>query len=512
MSTRVTVTSGDGGVVAVKTATTPDQVADLALEASRLQQASHPGVVGFIEHRVRGDRAELRTHFAGEPLGRWRGTPAQAAGIVAAVAATMADLHELGVVHGRIDPSHVLLDADGRPRLCGWSSSSTVQDASPPDDVAALGRLLETLVDRTVPSDGVRPSWFLWPRARAADRRALAQVVAHATDAVVTRRPAACTLARSILTAVPGAELAPVGRATRPVTAAAPDEPSEPALDLPGESLDDFGTFTLEPLPAAAAELDRRETLDDPALSLDADPVVSAPGSIAGGADGHGDDLFADRDWDNDVIGRLDADIPAVRGGSPGTGKRPASHRRPNVRRHLSRGVAGVAIVLALAVVAAGASVWRPSSPSDVGAQEPAVPPAPTAARPCAPTEPLDAETDANADLDVDGDGCPDAVRVAGSVVEAAGQRWAVGAPGDRVAVGDWDCDGTATPAVYRPSSGDVFVFVDWAAADQPLTTVAVAQVAGGRALAAPQPGGASCGVVSVQLEAGGQRTVDVTP
>lgn len=124
--------TGEAAVLALKSATTPEQMAALAAEAARLQQASHPGVVAFVEHRVYDDRAELRTRFAGEALGCWRGTPSGAAGLVAAVAATVADLHELGIVHGRLDLSHVLLDVDGRPRVCGWSP--------PADEVSAADR------------------------------------------------------------------------------------------------------------------------------------------------------------------------------------------------------------------------------------------------------------------------------------------------------------------------------------------------------------------------------------
>ena len=31
-----------------------------------------------------------------------------------------------------------------------------------------------------------------------------------------------------------------------------------------------------------------------------------------------------------------------------------------------------------------------------------------------------------------------------------------VGEAGDRVLLGDWDCDGVASPAVYRPATGEV--------------------------------------------------------
>ncbi len=58
-----------------------------------------------------------------------------------------------------------------------------------------------------------------------------------------------------------------------------------------------------------------------------------------------------------------------------------------------------------------------------------------------------------------------------GDVVQAAGVRYGVGRSGDRVVVGDWRCDGRATPAVLRPATGEVFVFSRWAAQDRQVTT-----------------------------------------
>lgn len=54
-------------------------------------------------------------------------------------------------------------------------------------------------------------------------------------------------------------------------------------------------------------------------------------------------------------------------------------------------------------------------------------------------------------------------------VVEHGGHRYAVGRPGDVAVLGDWDCDGTPTPALYRPSTGEAFVFGSWARAGRPV-------------------------------------------
>ncbi len=60
---------------------------------------------------------------------------AQVAGIVAGVSSTLADLHEIGITHGRLEVSHVLIGDSGGPRLCGLGDGSV--PACPEDDVAA---------------------------------------------------------------------------------------------------------------------------------------------------------------------------------------------------------------------------------------------------------------------------------------------------------------------------------------------------------------------------------------
>jgi len=45
----------------------------------------------------------------------------------------------------------------------------------------------------------------------------------------------------------------------------------------------------------------------------------------------------------------------------------------------------------------------------------------------------------------------------------AGDHRYRVGRPGDRRFVGDWDCDGEDSPALYRPRTGEAFVFDRWA-------------------------------------------------
>ncbi len=68
---------------------------------------------------------------------------------------------------------------------------------------------------------------------------------------------------------------------------------------------------------------------------------------------------------------------------------------------------------------------------------------------------------------DLDGDGCRSPVTRTGDVLEVEGRRYQLGRPGDAVVLGDWDCDGRHTPALYRPH-GEVYFFDTWADEGRP--------------------------------------------
>ncbi|MDP9402075.1 MAG: hypothetical protein M3P85_01805, partial [Actinomycetota bacterium] len=134
-------------------------------EAAALAVARHPGVVELVD----AADGTLRTRMVdGRPVDELAALPAgEVAGLAAAVATTLADLHDLGVVHGGIDATHVLMTADGRPVLC-----SLGRGGDPADDVAALGRLVSALLDAAPPEarGGVR--------ARRLGRRRLGPMLA----------------------------------------------------------------------------------------------------------------------------------------------------------------------------------------------------------------------------------------------------------------------------------------------------------------------------------------------
>ena len=114
-------------------------------------------------------RTELRTERAGShtllDLTPTDGTAALA--VAASLTATVADLHELGVVHGRLTPDHVVIREDGRPALCGFADAGR---DSPEADVTALATLYEMLAT-AVPRRRSRRSDRAVNRLIAADSR-----------------------------------------------------------------------------------------------------------------------------------------------------------------------------------------------------------------------------------------------------------------------------------------------------------------------------------------------------
>ena len=71
----------------------------------------------------------LRTVSGGDLTDAGRQPMPVIAGLGAAVATTIADLHALGFCHGGIEASHVLLDEAGRPVLCSLGRSKATATA-----------------------------------------------------------------------------------------------------------------------------------------------------------------------------------------------------------------------------------------------------------------------------------------------------------------------------------------------------------------------------------------------
>ncbi|MFN2606752.1 MAG: hypothetical protein ABR511_02465, partial [Acidimicrobiales bacterium] len=235
--------------LATKVAHTPVDAVRLVAEAEILATAQMPGVVELVGLEGDADHPVLvTTRVDGPDLARLTDlAAAEIAGLLAAVATVLADLHGLGIVHGAVVADHVVVGPDGRPVLCGFgyggrSGEPPVAEAplpetaadparapgdplSPASDVYALGALLQALLSvppaggpadarRGRPAAGRRR--LRRPRARRnrrpapaerSARDALRAVAARALAADPALRLSARSLAAAVGAAVPGARL-----------------------------------------------------------------------------------------------------------------------------------------------------------------------------------------------------------------------------------------------------------------------------------------------------------------
>lgn len=134
----ITVRRCGDSLVAIKQATETEARARLHREAELLAQCDHPGVVRFVDF-TEGPPTVLKTAFVGPDS--WRTTPATPAGL-AALTATVADLHESGLTHGNLRADHVLIDAEQRPILCGFGDGEPATEERIQADRVALARML----------------------------------------------------------------------------------------------------------------------------------------------------------------------------------------------------------------------------------------------------------------------------------------------------------------------------------------------------------------------------------
>ena len=162
-----------------KLATTADERQRLHQEAGVLRLAAHPGIVQLVGTEGADPPAALvlRTVPGGNLSTLGPQPAAVVAGLGAALATTVADLHALGFSHGAIAAEHVLLDEGGRPVLCslGRGERSVERSANErlcTDDVHALARMLLDLVPSAAPTRVTRIlQGVARPHRRARTRR-----------------------------------------------------------------------------------------------------------------------------------------------------------------------------------------------------------------------------------------------------------------------------------------------------------------------------------------------------
>jgi hypothetical protein len=418
-------TDATGRRVMAKVGATAEEAARLKREAELLEAARHPGVVELVGVDGSGVGSMLLTgHVEGPTLAAVGPLPLEeAAGLLAALASTLADLHALGVVHGAVCPDHVIVGPGGRPVLCSLGYGGRAGEPAGP--APAVGNAFTD--PARAAAEALTPAFdvfgvgaiarFLAPNPPPG--HALARVADEATVGDPEARPPARVLAEALQEEVPAARL-PRGLAAPPPAA----RPAAPA-----------------------------------------DPLAALRRSGAGG-------------------------------------------RRP-LRPRLSMALAATAAVVVVGGAIAFASAANPPAPApavELSAVPPhEVQPGPTTTRAGLTSSSTSTSTSAAVptsttvaasrrdcpaasavlQADVDGDGCPDALRYTDGLLEGGGGRWALGQAGDQVAAGDWGCQGTRTLALFRPSTGEVFRFDGWATPGQDIKATAIVRVPGGVAIRA---------------------------
>ena len=436
-----------GPEVVHKTACLAGERERLLHETEMLRIAAQRGVTGLARvvaaPSPEADEPTLVTAAAAGPSLAVAGPlpVLEVAGVAAEVARLLAGLHDAGLVHGAVEPAHVVLDGErgailvglGHGGETGARPGATEPGPAPPGrldpaaDVAGWGALVAHLLDWSATAEeeeplvalrralGSRPKrgWRARTTAPAAelDRRALAALADQAQDPDPARRPTARSMAAAVAHRVPKARL--------PGTAAVPVGRTAPA------GLLDRLSCHLPPTPTGEGPMAPRPAVE----GRSGGPART--GSPEGGA------------------------------GDARPSAAPALPRSWIARAPLDRRlVAGGAALLALVGIVVAS---RGSLPEPVAAPAPRCP---AVAEPSA---------------DVDGDGCREPVTWSDGVLQAGSARFAFGAAGDGWAVGDWDCDGQLTPALLH--AGSLTVFDAWPGPGAEERGRPVATVAGSRQL-----------------------------
>ena len=217
---KVRVETVDGQQWVVKSAASPAETAHLGREAEQLRRAAHPGVVELGSFQA-GPPVELRTRHAGRSLDEMAPLRLPSCAVSGPQwRRVLADLHDLGIVHGAIGADHILIGAEGRPVLCGFSSSGSTKEGHAGGDVIDLADTLASL---------------LGPEAPRRLRRLLL-----GPGKGLRHTPSARAFAAALSQAVPDRRL-PTAAAVRPPgvsvgVEARPKAPAEAASSIPGST------------------------------------------------------------------------------------------------------------------------------------------------------------------------------------------------------------------------------------------------------------------------------------
>lgn len=447
----------DGVPVVRKHPDTSQDQQRLARERAWLVRGRHPGIVAVVATDGGGD---LVTRRVGHDLDQRGDLEAPAlAGVGAAAATVLADLHDLGIAHGRPTADHILLDDVGRPVLCGLGDARPVDPAAEARDVRILaGALFDHL-------------------AEPAPRR-LRQLLERAAS---SRRPLpARTFAGRLAGAVPDPRLP-----RAPAAAGAADTTSATGA---GAS-DDASSAGVEPSESALGA------------------ALEAEAAVAFWAEAEG----AEHAFRRRAHGRR----PARR-----ARQTPPERSRPRFHRWLAAFV-GIPVVVGLVGAAAhwaapalsGGPAAAAAGPTRTTGPIPSADPAgKTRAAGSPRSDPAQPSRTTPSAAPVSGrelpcpatdDGCGPLALKDGAFA-FGGRRWILSAHGDVVVVGRWTCH-DALPAALDPANGAVWTFTAWSQSVGRLVTT----VPGASSLAV-RPGGDGCDRLDVLVP--GHRSVVIRP
>jgi hypothetical protein len=459
----------DGAVWIVKSASSPEETARLDHEASQLRRAAHPGVIEIgsldaVAGSDAGGRTELRSRYAGRSLRATGAIPAPAlCGLGAAVATVLADLHDLGLVHGAVDADHILLGEDGRPVLCGFGSSGSTDDQDPLGDVCSLAATLAGHLQPDAPRRLVRVLRSAAPGGRRVPS-------ARAFAGLLRRADPDCRLPAAI---------PPRPRPVDPLDLA----PSTPVAAGDRADIPDAAA----PTPAAPTPAAPTPAAPTPAAPTPAAPTPAAPTPAGDG-----------RDATVRVGAPAGSALPAPAGTKvrrpirSGSRSRSRSHSwsRPGPPPRRPRLIAGGVVIVALVVVVTLVGSWTRHRPVTARPEAARAVACPTTDRGCGPIV------------------LRDGTFAAPSGTFAVGVRDAV------VVLGRWTCGPGSLPAALDPRTGQVWAWLIWALPTDTVRAVAVTTRVGARDLRV-LPGASGCdrlqvvdadGTVAVVAPGSGRR------
>lgn len=417
----VTISRSEDRLIAVKQAPA-ERAGEIEREADVLRRLSHPGVVEIIDLRRGGDgAAALHTEFVGSDNWATRPLtdPVARAGAAAALAAVVADLHDIGIAHRNLDGSHVLHGGGDRPVLCSFGRSGDAGPEHRREDLVALADLV-------------------WDEALAPGP--VTGKLANLAASTRAGRLGARELARRLDRLVGGPDPKPKGPQIGQGLGS--DKKPEPGP-----------RHRRRAVPATAAGL---------AVMAAAFTVVL--GGSAGGQDPAGP-------------------AAAVSGAGEDGGRPPGSASQPLGLTGVSAGAPAsgsieTAVESADTAAASGAATEASGSTATGGAPDHTATGGPTTGRDATETSGFaagggvpDHTSTGGAATGADdpayanrpaSDSGGSAEPVAGLIHDRDGRRYAIGTEGDLVVIGDWDCDGVATPAIARPGTGQVAMFDRW--------------------------------------------------